>query len=75
MVIAWSKKSCLGLARISANVFLVQFKDGRHMISPIFYTFVVNANEGNRDVGWVQDQGWEWVYCSRKELYRKASGN
>ena len=45
------------------------------MISPIFYTFVVNANEGNRDVGWVQDQGWEWVYCSRKELYRKTSGN
>ena len=43
------------------------------MISPIFYTFVVNANEGNRDVGWVQD--WEWVYCSRKELYRKTSGN
>ena len=65
VVIAWSEKSCLELVEISSNVFLVQFKDGGRRMSPIFHLFVADANEGNRNVGWVQDQGWEWVWCCK----------
>ena len=47
-MMAWSGKSCLGPAEISANLFLVQFKDGGRRISPIFHLFVADANERNR---------------------------
>ena len=30
MVLAWTSKSCLGLADIASFVFLVLFKDGGH---------------------------------------------
>ena len=55
VVMTWSGKSCLGQAEISANVFLVQFKYGGRSMSPIFHLFVADANEGNRDVGCVQN--------------------
>ena len=29
-----------------------------------FHLFAAAANEGNRDVGWAQDQGWELVWNS-----------
>ena len=27
-----------------------------------FHLFAADAGERNRDVGWAQDQGWEWVW-------------
>ena len=39
-----------------------------------FHLFAADANEGNRDVGWAQDQGWERVWNSRRKLCCKASG-
>ena len=56
VVMAWTGKSCLGPAEISP-VFLVQSKDGGCRMSSIFHLFVADANEGKRDVRWVQDQG------------------
>ena len=29
-----------------------------------FHLFAADTNEGNRDVGWAQDQGWEQVWNS-----------
>ena len=31
-----------------------------------FYLFAADVNEGNRDVGWAQDQGWEQVWNSMR---------
>ena len=73
VVMTWRGKPCLGPAEISV-VFLVQFKDGRRKMSPICHLFVADTNEGNRDVGWLQDQGWEWVWNSKTKLCCKASG-
>ena len=55
MVLVWSRKSCLGPAEIASFVFLVLFKDGEHKVSPRFHIFVSDVNQGNKEVGWVQD--------------------
>ena len=74
VVMAWNWKSCLGPVEISPNVFLVQFKEGGRRVSPAFHLFVADANEGNKDLGWVHDQGWEWLWNSKTKLCCKASG-
>ena len=43
------------------------------------HLFVTDANEGNRDVGWAQDQGWEqvrnsmWIASAKSQSMRGAS--
>ena len=54
MVVAWSRKYCLGLLK-SHVLCLVLFKDGGRRVSPIFHLFVSDVNQGNEEVGWVQD--------------------
>ena len=55
VVVAWGRKSCIGLAKIASFMFLVLFKDGRCKVSPRFYLFVSDVNQGNYKAGWVQD--------------------
>ena len=55
MVLVWSRKSCLGPTEIASFVFLVLFKDGQCRVSPRFHLFVSDVNQGNKEVGWVQD--------------------
>ena len=55
MVLMWSRKSCLGLAKIAFFVFLVLFKDGGRRVSPRFHLFVSAVNQRNKEAGWVQD--------------------
>ena len=45
-MLVWSKKSCLGQAKIASFVFLVLFKDGRHSMSPKlhFFFFLSDVN-------------------------------
>ena len=46
VVLAWSRKSCLGPAEIVSCVFLVLFKDGGRKISLKFPLYVFNVNQG-----------------------------
>ena len=39
VLLAWSRKSCLGPAEIASFVFLILFKDGRRGVSLRFYFF------------------------------------
>ena len=50
MVVVWIRDSCLGPAEIAPLVFLVSFKDGGHSLSPTFYLFVSDVNQGNQEV-------------------------
>ena len=75
MVMAWTRKSCLGPAKISPNVFLVQSKDGGCRMSLIFHLFVSDANEGNRDIGWVQDQGRNGYGIQRQNCVARLQGS
>ena len=50
VVVAWSRKSCLGPTEISSFVFLVQFKDGGRMVSLRFDLFISDVNQGNEDL-------------------------
>ena len=54
-MLVWSRKSCLGLAEITSFVFLVLFKDRGRRVSPRFHLFVSDVNQGNKEVGRVQD--------------------
>ena len=44
-----------------------------------FHLFAADANEGNRDVGWAQDQRWEqvwnslWIASAKSQRVRGAS--
>ena len=49
VVVACSKKSCLGPAEIASFVFLVLFKDGKRRVSPRFPLFVSDVNQGNHE--------------------------
>ena len=51
MVLMWSRKSCLGLAKFAYFVFLVLFKDGGRRVSPRFHLFVSDVNQGNKKTG------------------------
>ena len=43
----WSRKSCLGLAKIASFVSLILFKDGGRKVSPRFQLFISDVNQGN----------------------------
>ena len=45
MVVAWSRKSCLGPADIAPFLF----KDGGPSVSPRFHLFVSDVNQGNEE--------------------------
>ena len=47
MVVTWSKKSCLGVAKLVSFVFLVLSKDGGRRVSSIFHLFFSDVNKGN----------------------------
>ena len=63
VVVAWSRKYCLGLTKIASFVFLVLLKDEGCRVSPRFHLFVSDVNPGNKDARWAQNflvwpQGW-----------------
>ena len=47
VLLAWSRKSCLGRAEISSLVFLVLVKNGRRKVRLRFHLFVSDANQGS----------------------------
>ena len=51
MVVAWSRKFCLGPAEIASFVCLVLSKDKRRRVIPIFHLFVSDVNQGNEEAG------------------------
>ena len=64
VVVAWSRKSCLGLTKITSFVFLVLSKDEGCRVSPRFHLFVSDVNPGNKDARWAQNylmwpKGWK----------------
>ena len=54
VVVAWSRRSCLGPVDIASFVFLVIFIDWGHRMSPKFHLLISNVNQGNKETGWVQ---------------------
>ena len=48
VLVAWSRKSCLGPAKIGSFVFLVLFKDGGCRVGLRFYLFVSDVNQARR---------------------------
>ena len=54
MLVAYRRKSCIGLAETACFVFLVLFKDGGCRVSPIFH-LVSDVNQGDEEAGWFQD--------------------
>ena len=46
MVVTWSKKSCLGVAKLVSFVFLVLSKDGGRRVSSIFHLFFLMLIKG-----------------------------
>ena len=69
---AWSRKSCLGPAKITSFVFLVLFKDAVRRVSLGFHLFVSGVNQGNEKAVWIQDfLAWpqEWK-DSHLDLHR-----
>ena len=44
----WSRKSCLGPARIVSFVYLVLFKNAGRKMSPRFHLFLSDVNQGNK---------------------------
>ena len=55
VLVAWSRKSCLGPAEITPFVFLVLLKDGGRRVSLRFHLFDSDVNQGNEEAGWIQD--------------------
>ena len=55
VVVAWSRRSYLGLAEIASFVSLILFKDGGRRVSPRFHLFVPYVNQGKEETAWVQD--------------------
>ena len=55
MVVAWSRNSCLGPAKIASFVFLVFFKDVGPSMSPRFHLFVSDSNQRDEEAVRVQD--------------------
>ena len=51
-MVAWDRKSYLGLAEISSFVYLVQFKDGGRRVSLRSHLFVSDVDPGNEDFMW-----------------------
>ena len=51
VVVAWSKKSCLGPAEIASFVCRVLFKDNGCRMIPRFHLFVSDVNQGNEEAG------------------------
>ena len=47
VLVAWSRKPCLGGVEILSFVLLVLFKDGRCRVSLRFHLFVSDVNQGN----------------------------
>ena len=45
-MLAWSRKSYLGLAEILSCVFQVLFKDGGCKVSPKCHLYVFDVNQG-----------------------------
>ena len=45
VLVAWSRKSCLGPVEIASFVFLVLFKDGGCWVSLRFHLFVSHVNQ------------------------------
>ena len=48
VLVAWSRKSCLGPAEIASFASLVLFKNVGLKVSPRFHLFVSNVNQGNK---------------------------
>ena len=55
VLMARSRKSCLGPAEIASFVFLVLFKDGGRRMSLRFHLFVSDVIQENEEAGWIQD--------------------
>ena len=55
VLVVWSRKSCLGPAKIASFVFLVLLKNGGRRVSLRFYLFFSDVNQGNEEVGWIED--------------------
>ena len=51
MVVAWSRRSYLGIVEITSIVFLVLLNDGGCRMSPRFHLFVSDVNQGNEEAG------------------------
>ena len=52
------------MASWGGGMFLVLFNRHGHRVSPRFYLFVFDVNQGNKGAGWVEDfllwlQGWK----------------
>ena len=50
-MVVWSKKFYLGPVLILSSVFLVSLRDGGRRVSPRFYLFVCDVNQGNEVAG------------------------
>ena len=48
MLVAWSRKSCLGLVEITSFLSLVLFKNAGRKVSPRFYLFVSDFNQEDK---------------------------
>ena len=48
VLVAWSRKFCLGPAGIASFLSLVLFKNAGHKVSPRFHHFVLDFNQGNK---------------------------
>ena len=48
VLVACSRKSCLGPAEIASFVSLVLFKNAGHEVSPRFHLFVSDFKQGNK---------------------------
>ena len=48
-------KSCFASTETAFFVFVVSFKEWGSSMSPRFYLFVSDVNQGNVQAGWVQD--------------------
>ena len=49
LLVAWSRKSCLGPVKMASFVFLVLFKDGGCWMSLRFHLFVSDVNQENEE--------------------------
>ena len=48
VLVAWSRKYCLGPVDIASFVSLVLFKNAGRKVSARFHLFVSNVNQGNK---------------------------
>ena len=61
VLVAWSRKSCLGPAEIVSFVSLVLFKNAGRKVSPRFHLFVSDVNQGNKTL----TSGSFYLRCER----------